>query len=321
MREFSRTASSAGWLPGGRGADGVDGTARATRIPDLIVLDMQMPTERHPGPDGSARRRPRRYPRHHDDRRGPEAIAVRACMGATTSPPFTDDEMLMVVRACRRRAPPARDRPQRPAHPGAQQQLERQLQELNTLYIGKQAARCSTCSSTGWSRPLCSWPIEEGLLLLDEQTGELYVRAAKNLDDRVAHRCACGPPTAWREGADVRRAGHHRRRQGVDPDRLPVKAILYVRCSKGRTIGVLGSTTSSPTGFPAARPAPAGGPGRLRRDRDRERPAVQRERGREAQVRGDSARDRRRGAGGRRRGPPAAVQPGRRADSSSCPSR
>jgi two-component system NtrC family sensor kinase len=234
-------------------ADGVDGLARATKDPpDLIVLDMQMP-----GLSGTQVLTALRDAGHGDipvimmTAEGSEAIAVQAFrLGARdyVVKPFSDDEMLTVVRRVlddeRRRRETDRNVQRILA---LNKQLERQLQELNTLYsIGKQVASLLDLQlvlNRVVEAAVFLAQAEEGLLLLlDEQTGELYVRAAKNLDDRVAHqlRLRAADSLAGKvltSGEPVIIGGGKEKIQTA----YLVKAILYVPLRlKGRTIGVLG---------------------------------------------------------------------------------
>ncbi|MBN1976286.1 MAG: response regulator [Anaerolineae bacterium] len=75
----------------------------------------------------------------------------------------------------------------------ANEQLERQLQELNTIYTIGRAVTSLLDLDKVLNRVVEAAVYvanaEEGLLLLlDRRTGELYLRAAKNVDENVAHK-------------------------------------------------------------------------------------------------------------------------------------
>jgi two-component system NtrC family sensor kinase len=127
-------------------------------------------------------------------------------------------------------------------------QMDWQLQELNAFYtVGKTVTAVldleQVLSQVVEAATYMTRAEEGSLLLLDEASGELYLRAAKNVDQRVArgcasvHRTVCGP--RGQIGRPVMMAG---------PDLVKiktaymVKALLYVplKVPPDRIIGVLG---------------------------------------------------------------------------------
>lgn len=233
-------------------ADGVAGLAKAGREhPDLIILDMQMPHMTGTDVMEALRRDgPSDIPVIMMTAEGSEEIAVRAFrLGARDYivKPFTVDEMLQAVRRVL-----DEERRRRESDKNVQavialnRQLERQLQEINTLYsIGKSVTSLLDLQQVlnrVVEAAVFITQAEEGLLLLlDDPSGELYVCAAKNIDDRVAHalRFKAGDSLAGqvlRTGEPLVVGGEQKLMTAY-----LVKSMLYVPLKvKGRAIGVLG---------------------------------------------------------------------------------
>jgi signal transduction histidine kinase/CheY-like chemotaxis protein len=233
--------------------DGALGLRKAQQeLPDLIILDMQMPLM-----TGTQVMQALRDSGHGDipvimmTAEGSETVAVAAFrLGARDYivKPFTHDEMLSTVQRVL-----ADEKRRRESDKNVQRimllnkQLERQLQEINTLYsIGKSVTSLLDVGQVlnrVVEAAVYLAQAEEGLLLLvDEQSGELYVRAAKNIDDQVAHQLRLRAADSLagqvlRTGEPVIVGGEQ---QKIKTAYL-VKAILYVPLKvKGRVIGVLG---------------------------------------------------------------------------------
>ena len=232
--------------------DGIAGLAKAGHEhPDLIILDMQMPHM-----TGTEVMQALRRDGHGDipvimmTAEGSEEVAVQAFrLGARDYivKPFTVDDMLDAVRRVL-----DEERRRRESDKSVQaiialnRQLERQLQEINTLYsIGKSVTSLLDLQQVlnrVVEAAVFITQAEEGLLLLlDDPTGELYVCAAKNIDDRVAHalRFKAGDSLAGqvlRTGEPLVVGGEQKLMTAY-----LVKSMLYVPLKvKGRAIGVLG---------------------------------------------------------------------------------
>ncbi|MBK7893924.1 MAG: PAS domain-containing protein [Anaerolineaceae bacterium] len=129
-------------------------------------------------------------------------------------------------------------------------QLQRRAQELNVLYgVGKSVASSldlKRCCTAWWKRPFTLSAQEEGsLMLLDEEQGELYIRASKTWTPKP-NPCASASTTVWlvkcckpnepSPSATIRN-GNVR-----TPPSL-VKSLIYVPLIlQNKPIGVLGVT-------------------------------------------------------------------------------
>ena len=176
--------------------DGAEGVRLALEgRPDLIILDMKLPKM-----DGLEVLQALRQ--HEVDipvifttvHESPELVVQAFRLGARdyVMKPFAPDEMLAAIQRVFSAARLVQERDQLMNKLlEANQQLERQLQELNAIYtIGR-----SVTSLLDLNRVLNRVVeaavyvagAEEGLLLLlDEKGEELYLRAAKDMDEKVA---------------------------------------------------------------------------------------------------------------------------------------
>ena len=132
----------------------------------------------------------------------------------------------------------------------SRRQSDRQLQELNALYtIGKSVTATldleQVLSNVVEAATYVTRAEEGSLLLLDEATGELYLRAAKNLDQRATRELRGVRVSdsllgrVIKHGRPVMLAGQELRK--IKTDYL-VKALLYVplKVPPDRILGALG---------------------------------------------------------------------------------
>jgi signal transduction histidine kinase/DNA-binding response OmpR family regulator len=167
--------------------DGVEGLATAMLSPpDLIITDLAMPEL-----DGlqlveELRRNGHNFPIILMTAEGSEDIAVRALRAGVTdyfTKPFDGGEMLQAVRRVLRSA--------RTTLQGISPAEQRRIEALNTLIaIGKSVTALLDLEMVLGrvvEAAVYLTRAEEGtLMLIDPATDELYIRAAKNLDDHLA---------------------------------------------------------------------------------------------------------------------------------------
>jgi signal transduction histidine kinase/DNA-binding response OmpR family regulator len=167
--------------------DGVEGLATAMLDPpDLLITDLAMPEL-----DGlqlveELRRNGHNFPVILMTAEGSEDIAVRALRAGVTDyfiKPFDGGEMLQAVQRTLRSA--------RTALQGINPAEQRRIEALNTLIaIGKSVTSLLDLEmvlSRVVEAAVYLTRAEEGtLMLIDPATDELYIRAAKNLDDQLA---------------------------------------------------------------------------------------------------------------------------------------
>jgi two-component system NtrC family sensor kinase len=233
--------------------DGADGLQQALReAPDLIFLDMQMPRLTSAELLNALAQQHREPPLILTTRFGSEALAVHALrMGARdylTKPFVIADAQAAVERALREvRLRRERDQLTRRLMT-SNQQLERRLQELNTLIsVGKSVIAQLDLQAVLNSVVEAAVRItaaEEGLLLLlDDDTGELYVRAAQNVDDDMARALRLRVDDSL--AGQVIRSGQPMAVGDAGLQKIKtaylVRAVVYVPLkSRDRTMGVLG---------------------------------------------------------------------------------
>jgi len=226
--------------------DGEEGLRLALEEhPDLIILDMQLPKMSGLEVLEALQQRdvdiPVIFATVHES---PEVVMQAFRLGARdyVIKPFGPQEMQEAIRRAFTTTKAHEDRGQ------LTQQLQRQLQELNAVYaIGR-----SVTSLLDLNRVLnrvveasvYMADAEEGmLLLLDSESGELYLRAAKGVDEKVARSLrvrvddsAAG--RAFRTDRPVLLTGE----QAKVTTGYLVKALLYLplRVPERGVIGVLG---------------------------------------------------------------------------------
>jgi two-component system NtrC family sensor kinase len=233
--------------------DGADGLHKALReSPDLIILDMQMPRLTSAELLNALSQQGRDVPLILTTSFGSEALAVHALrMGARDylTKPFVIADAKAAVERVMREVRLRRERDQLTRRlMTSNQQLERRLQELNALIsVGK-----SVISQLDLQAVLNSvveaavriTAAEEGLLLLlDEDTGELYVRAAQNIDDDMARALRLRVNDSL--AGQVIRSGKPMVIGDAGVQKIKtaylVRAVVYVPLkTRDRVIGVLG---------------------------------------------------------------------------------
>lgn len=233
--------------------DGADGLHKALReAPDLIILDMHMPRLTSAELLDALAHQGRQVPLILTTASGSEALAVQALrLGARdylTKPFAVAEAQAAVERAIGEvRLRHERDQLTRRLMT-SNQQLERRLQELHTLIqIGKSVIAQLDLQAVLNSVVEAAVRItlaEEGLLLLlDEDTGELYVRAAQNVDSDMAQALRlrvndslAGQVVRTGKPVVIGDAGAHKIKTAY-----LVRAVVYVPLkTRDRVIGVLG---------------------------------------------------------------------------------
>lgn len=176
--------------------DGAEGLKRAlTEKPDVILVDMQMPKMTGLEVIEALNREERNIPVIFLTVHGSEALAVQAFrLGARdyVPKPYEPQVILESIERAMREVRLRKERDQLTEQLlQANQALQRQLQELNALYtIGKSVTSLldleHVLTRVIEAATFMTRADEGSLMLLDEPSGELYLRAAKNIDERVA---------------------------------------------------------------------------------------------------------------------------------------
>jgi two-component system NtrC family sensor kinase len=176
--------------------DGEEGLHRAlNEVPDLILVDQQMPDMKGLEVISALNEAEQDIPIILMTAYGSEQLVVQAFrLGACdyVPKPYEPDVLLDAIERAMREVRLRKERDQLTQElVQANEKLQRQLQELNALYtIGKSVTSLLDLEqvlSRIVEAALYMTGAEEGsLLLLDEPSGELYLRAAKNLDEKVA---------------------------------------------------------------------------------------------------------------------------------------
>ncbi len=221
------------------------------RSPDLVVLSMQTPG--FDGPDSLQRLRAHGQPIptilttiRRDDRVIPHA-SVHDILSKPVEPGAAARaiEHALDEARLRRERDELADKLEK-----TRRQMDRQLQELNALYsVGKTVSAVldleQVLAQVVEAATYMARAEEGSLLLLDEATGGLYLRAAKNLDQRVA-RDLRGVRVEDSLLGRVIKSGRPVMLGSADLHKIKttylVKALLYVplRVPPDRIIGVLG---------------------------------------------------------------------------------
>lgn len=176
--------------------DGEEGLRRAlNETPDLILADMQMPKMTGLEVIAALKREGRDIPVIFLTVHGSEELAVQAFrLGARDYVP-KPYEPHVILESIERAMREVRLRKERDHLTDqllqANQTLQRQLQAINTLYtIGKSVTSLldleQVLARVVEAATFMARAEEGSLMLLDEPSGELYLRAAKNVDERVA---------------------------------------------------------------------------------------------------------------------------------------
>ncbi len=234
--------------------DGEEGLHLAlTEDPDLILLDLQMPRMSGIEVLEALRAQGRQIPVILMTFHGSEAVAVQVFRLGVKDyiiKPFKVEEMLRAIEKALTEVRLRREKEQLTARlMQANRQLERRLKELNILYgIGKSVntlLELEQMLNRVVEAAVYITGAEEGsLLLIDEETNELYMRAAQGFDERDARgfRLKVDDSLA---GEVVRTGrpkiiGRKRDKEKIKTAYL-VKALLYVPLRvKDKVIGVLG---------------------------------------------------------------------------------
>lgn len=209
--------------------------------PDLIIADQNMPGLTGLALAERARDTAGLPPIILITAEGSEALAQQALRAGITdylTKPFDSDELLAAVR---RALAWARTRQ-------AQAHLTQQLQDMQTLIaIGHSVTAVldldQVLSKLVNAAVTLTGAEESTLLLLDERTNELVIRAAKNFDDQYARTFRL--PSTDALAGQVIQTGHSVFLDNTVPQNIksqyPVRALINVPITVGeRTIGVLG---------------------------------------------------------------------------------
>lgn len=233
--------------------DGAEGLQKALREnPDFIIVDMQMPRMSGLEVLQALSERGKNIPSILVTAYGSEELAVAAFRAGARDyliKPFEANEIIDAINRTMSdvsRRQEKEELTQRLIH--TTQQLEDRLRELNTLIgIGKSVTSLLDLEmilNRVVEAGVFMTNAEEGtLLLLDSPTQELYIRASKNLDSRLAqttrlkvHDSLAGQVIRTGEPLLVGDKGWHK----IKTEYL-VKSLLYVPLKvKDQVIGVLG---------------------------------------------------------------------------------
>jgi two-component system phosphate regulon sensor histidine kinase PhoR len=176
--------------------DGEEGLLRAlNECPDVVLVDMQMPGMTGLDLIKALGREGRDIPVIFVTAYGSEELAVKAFRAGARDyvpKPYEPQAILASVERALREVHLRRERDELTAQLSqANQTLERQLQELNALYTIGRAVTSLLDTEQLLARVVEAATFmagaEEGsLMLLDKASGELYLRAEKNFDERLA---------------------------------------------------------------------------------------------------------------------------------------
>ncbi|MFQ3536131.1 MAG: ATP-binding protein [Aggregatilineales bacterium] len=178
-------------------ADGQEGLVLAQDLqPDLILTDYLMPHLNGLEMIGALRQANMDIPVILMTAEGSEALAVSALRAGVYDylvKPVTAEVLVNAVRSALQRHWQYQIKERLPAHLlEANRRLEKRLRELSTLVnVGTSVTAMldlqQVLNSVVEAAVSVSGAEESSLMLLDEQTGELYVRAAKNFDQKTVH--------------------------------------------------------------------------------------------------------------------------------------
>jgi two-component system NtrC family sensor kinase len=178
-------------------ADGKEGLVLAQDLqPDLILTDYMMPNLNGLEMIEALHAANLSAPIILMTAEGSEALAVRALRSGVYDyliKPITADALINAVREALRRHWKDQIKERVPAHLlESNRRLEKRLRELGTLMnIGTSVTAMldlqQVLNSVVEAAVTVSGAEEGSLMLVDEQSGELYVRAAKNFDQQTVH--------------------------------------------------------------------------------------------------------------------------------------
>ncbi len=178
-------------------ADGKEGLVLAQDLqPDLILTDYMMPNLNGLEMIEALHAANLSAPIILMTAEGSEALAVRALRSGVYDyliKPITADALINAVREALRRHWKDQIKERVPAHLlESNRRLEKRLRELSTLMnIGTSVTAMldlqQVLNSVVEAAVTLSGAEEGSLMLVDEQSGELYVRAAKNFDQQTVH--------------------------------------------------------------------------------------------------------------------------------------
>lgn len=178
-------------------ADGNEGLVLARDLqPDLILTDYMMPQLNGLEMIEALREANLNMPVILMTAEGSEALAVRALRAGVSDylvKPITAEMLLSAVRGALQRHWQQQIKERLPAHLlESNRRLEKRLRELSTLVnVGTSVTAMldlqQVLNTVVEAAVSVSGAEESSLMLIDEQTGELYVRAAKNIDQRTVH--------------------------------------------------------------------------------------------------------------------------------------
>ncbi len=178
-------------------ADGREGLVIAKDLqPDLILVDYMMPQMNGLEMLEALREANIAIPAILMTAEGSEALAVRALRAGVYDyliKPITADVLTAAVRRALQRHWQQQIKERLPAHLlEANRRLEKRLRQLGALVnIGASVTAMldlqQVLNSVVEAAVSVSGAEEGSLMLVDEQTGELYVRAAKNFDQKMVH--------------------------------------------------------------------------------------------------------------------------------------
>ncbi len=234
--------------------DGLEGLQKALmENPDLILLDLKMPKMNGVEVLEALKAEGREIPVILMTIHGSEELAVRVFRLGVKDyviKPFQVEEMLSAIERALTEVRLRRERDQLTARlMQANRQLEQRIKELNTLYgIGRSVGTLLDLEKVlnrAVEAAVYVTGAEEGsLLLIDEETNELYMRAARGFDEKYARGFRLKADDSM--AGEVLRTGQPVVIDGVSGEHkiktaYLVKSLLYVPLKvKEEVIGVLG---------------------------------------------------------------------------------
>jgi len=236
-------------------ADGKEGLVLARDLqPDLILTDYMMPGLNGLEMVEALREANVNVPVILMTAEGSEALAVRALRAGVSDyliKPITAEMLLSAVRGALQRHWQQQIKERLPAHLlESNRRLEKRLRELSTLVnVGASVTAMldlqQVLNSVVEAAVSVSGAEESSLMLIDDQTGELYVRAAKNFDQKTVHTLRL--PVRDSLAGQVVRSGKPVVIGGKGDEQIKiktkflVKSLVYVPLrTPNRVIGVLG---------------------------------------------------------------------------------
>jgi two-component system NtrC family sensor kinase len=232
--------------------DGMSALALAQELePDVVITDHQMPNLTGLQLIERLRKKSPHTPVILISSEGSDLMALEANQAGAADflvKPFQPDTLLHSLQRVLGRSLKAVTRPTGEAAPSLEADLQRRLHELETLArIGRTVTAMLNVDEvlrTVVEEAVQLTGAEEGsLLLLDEETGELYMRASKNFDDDFASAFRLHVRDSL--AGQVIKTGKPILLDESSPQKIKtaylVHSLIYVPLSvRGKTIGVLG---------------------------------------------------------------------------------